>query len=210
MITFDQIKPIVIYLSDDDKWKDRTERAEKHFEENGIDNILWVNGVHGEAFGVGATRPYQRDVPDTDWKLEPRTVGCYLSAYMVFNIALSHPEWKYIMYLEDDTRFHEGWKYRAHNALANVPQDFDWLFLSHCCTEGKAAENISGEVYELKYPQAGHVSIIATKCIPKIIKECRNACIPFDIHLHDGVFNELKVYTMLPRLAEQENTFLPA
>ena len=79
----------------------------------------------------------------------------------------------------------------------------------HCCTEGRETTHIKGEIHEVKYPLAGHVSIINTRCLPFIVENLRNACIPSDVHSFDEIFPHLKVYTLLPRLAEQESTHLP-
>ena len=209
MLNIDNIPILSIDLPDAQEWQDRIGLSKLYFESQGINNIYWITGIHGEAFGIKAARPYQRDVPDTDWHLEPRTVGGYLSAYMLFSIAYSHSEWSHFIYLEDDIRFHEGWKERLTNALNDVPEDFDWLFLSHCCTEGRETKHIKGEVFEVKYPMAGGFSIVARKALPTIINGLRDACTPTDITLFDRVFKDLKVYTLLPRLAEQDKTFLP-
>lgn len=207
-IKLSDIQPICIALYDDEKWQNRLIEAKEYFSSQGL-SPYYVNGIHAEKFGVTSSRPYDRDLPGSDWCLEPRTVGGYLSAYMVFNIAISHPEWEYILYIEDDTRFHDGWIHRAEQALKDVPNDFDWLFLSHCCTEGRETTHINSEIHLVKYPQAGHVSIIAKKALPILIESCRDACKPMDVHLFDEVFDKLKVYTLLPRLAEQKNTILP-
>lgn len=208
MISLSDIQPICIALYDDEKWQNRLSEAKEHFALHGL-NPYYINGIHAEVFGVGATRPYLRDNPEQNWHLEPRTVGCNLSAYMAYCVAASHPEWEYVMYLEDDTRFHDGWKERAEQALKDVPEDFDYLFLSHCCTEGRETNHIKGEIYEVKYPQAGHVSILSQRGLQTLIKNCRDACVPFDVLLFDNGFKDLKVYTLLPRLAEQNNTHLP-
>lgn len=208
MITLSDIKPICIELNDEEKWVNRLTQAKEYFLSKGLD-VYYVNGFHAERFGVTASRPYLRDAPDANWHLEQRTVGCNLSAYLVFSIAASHPEWEYIMYLEDDTRFHDDWKERFEQAMKDVPEDFDWLFLSHCCTEGRQTKHIKGQIYEVKYPQAGHCCIISQRAINSILKTCRDSCTPFDVLLFDKGFEGLNVYTLMPRLAEQVDTHLP-
>lgn len=203
------IQPICIYLPDTEKWVERKVEAEKYFAEQGIDDIYWVNGIYAEGFGVEAARPYQRDVPDTDWRLPCKTVGNYLSLYMVYNIALSHPEWEYIFFIEDDARFVEDWEEKLMDVLEDIPEDFDFLFVGNCCSEGRPTTHIEGDLYEVKYPLCGHASIIAHKALPKLIEGCRDACIPMDVNLFDKVFKDLKVYTILPSLAVQKDTYLP-
>jgi hypothetical protein len=200
-----EIQPISIYLPE---WDDRINKSIEYFDSQDL-KPYWITGIHAENFGIEASRPYQRDVPDTDWRLEPRTVGGYLSGYMLLNVAWSHPEWKHIMMVEEDCRFIDGWRDKLEQALKDVPEDFDMLYVGSCCTEGRETQKIAGDVYEVKWPLCGHCIIIARKALPILLNGLRNSCIPFDIHLFDEVHPKLKVYTILPRLAFQENTYLP-
>lgn len=209
MITLSDIQPISISLSEDEKWIERIRAGKEYFASEGIDNIYWVDGIHAEKFGVTASRPYLRDNPEQNWFLEQRTVGGYLSGYMIWNICLSHPEWKYILLLEDDARFIDGWKEKLNQALIDVPEDFDILHLGPCCTEGREQTHIKGDVYEVKYPLCGHAMIIAHKAMRTLIDGCKDACIPMDVHLFDSVYEKLKVYSTLPRLANQIQTEFP-
>lgn len=208
-INLSDIKVVSVYLPDEEKWIDRKNDAIAYFDSVGLKDILWVCGIHAEKFGVKASRPYRRDIPNTDYTVEPRTVGGYLSWYMVFNIILSHPEWEYFMILEDDTRFNDNWQDSLKKGLENVPEDFDMLVASHCCTDGREVNHIKGNVYEVKYPLACHCTIVNSKCLPLIISKMRNACIPSDIHFFDEINQYLKLYTILPRIAEQHDTYLP-
>lgn len=211
-----EIQCISIYLPEitpasekkpEKNWPKACLEADEYFKSHGIE-ILWTWGINGEKFGIEASRPYQRDVPDTDWKLEPRTVSGYLSGYQILNVAKSHPEWKYIAILEEDCRLVENWRERLEQALKDV-DDFDMLYLGSCCTEGRPTEHIKGEVYEVKYPLCFHFTIINTRCLIVLMSLLRDACKPWDIHLFDDVNPRLKVRTILPRLANQLVTELP-
>lgn len=206
------IKPISIYLPDEQKWVDRHARAVEYFSEHGIKDVLWLCGIHAENFGVKASRPYARDPQniETGWTIEPRTVGNFLSWYMAWNVMIHKPEIKYWLIVEDDLLLNNDWMTRAEQALQDVPKDFDYLMLSHCCARGRPTTHVKGEIYEVKYPQAGHVAVLASKALQKIIDKCRDACVPMDVNLFDFVLPELKTYTLLPRLANQVDTFMPA
>lgn len=211
MISLSDIKPVCLHLAVDDYWKQRMFLGAQHFEEEGLENIMWVQAIHAERFGVEAARVYDRDPQniETGWRVPQRTVGNFLSWYTAFVVMKSHPEIDYWLITEDDTRMRDGWRARAEQALKDVPEDFDFLLLSHCCTEGKETTHIKGEVYEVKYPQAGHISIIAKKALPIILDNATNASYPMDVCFHDFVFPKLKVYTVLPRLADQVDTVMP-
>lgn len=210
-----KIQPMSIMLFETDKdkegndrnWGERCIESANYFREQGID-IYWTYGIHGEGFGIEASRPYQRDVPNTDWRLEPRTVAGYLSGYQILNVALSHPEWEYFAIIEEDCRLVENWRERLTQALEDV-DDFDMLYVGSCCTEGRPKTHIKGEVYEVKFPLCGHFTIINRRCLPVLLAGMRNCCIPFDIHLFDNIMDQLKVRTILPRIANQPKTYLP-
>lgn len=208
MIRFEDIQPVAIKLFEGE-WVNWCNEADVYFKSIGIENVYWINGVHAEKFGVKASRPYLRDNPEQNWYLEQRTVGGYLSGYLTFELCRSHTEWKYILFLEEDAIFIDGWKEIFLQALKDVPEDFDFLFLGSCCTEGRESIHIKGNVYHVKYPMCGHAYLIAQKAFPLLVENCRDACIPFDVHLFDGLFDKLKVYTILPRLANQHDTELP-
>lgn len=211
------IKPISIYLpevTEEDEenyarnWPERCNQANEYFKSQGLD-VFWTYGIHAAKFGIKPARPYLRDNPEQNWHVAQRTMGGYLSGYQILNVAYSHPEWETILILEDDCRFIDGWKERLEQALLDVPADFDFLFLGACCTEGRPTEHIKGDVYEVKYPLCGHANIIAKKAIPTLLNRMRDCCVNFDIHLFDEGFKDLKVYTILPRLANQPGTEIP-
>lgn len=201
------VQPISIRL-EGNRWDERVKRGDEYFKSQGIHDVYWVFGIHADVMGIKASRPYVRDPQniETGETVKTKTVGSYLSLYMIYNIALSHPEWEYILILEDDARFVEGWMDKLNQALIDVPSDFDWLFIGSCCTEGRDSKHIGGNVYEVKYPLCGHASLVARKALPHIIETSQHADYPMDVSLFDFTFDKLKVYTILPRLAEQENT----
>jgi GR25 family glycosyltransferase involved in LPS biosynthesis/cephalosporin hydroxylase len=209
-LTLSDLKPISIRL-EGERWDKRMAEANKYFASQGIKDVLWVRGVHAEEFGIKASRPYVRDPQniETGETVKQKTVGSYISHYMIYNIALSHPEWEYIFIVEDDCRFVEGWKEKLEQDLKDVPEDFDWLFVGSCCTEGRETTHIKGDIYEVKYPLCGHCSIISRKALKHIIETTCRADWPLDVSLFDFTFDKLKVYTILPRLAIQANTPLP-
>jgi len=218
MMTFNEIPKLCIELTAGgestnaakfENWDVRIAESKKYFESVNVQNIHWLMGVNGSEFGVQSARPYLRDNPEQNWHLGSATVGCNLSFYMTLVVASSLPEWNHFIYLEDDTRFHDGFDARINNALNDVPDDFDVLFLSHCCTAGRDTRHVRGEIYDVRYPLAGHCVVFAKKALPILIAECRDVCTPADVLLFDKVLSKLKTFTLLPRVAEQYKTDLP-
>jgi len=83
----------------------------------------------------------------------------------------------------------------------------------------KEPVHVKGDVYEYPYrgeekwnfyPQCGHAYIIAQKAMQTLIDTQRDVASPVDVSLIKYAFPKLKVYAILPRLADQgEKTHLP-
>ena len=60
--------------------------------------------------------------------------------YMVYNIMLRNKEYDYFLFLEDDSRFKDGWKKIVEDALTDIPKDFDFLLSVHVAQKEKGGE----------------------------------------------------------------------
>lgn len=212
MIQLSDIKPIALWLPDTQEWMDQRANTEKYFAAVGLDNVYWLAGIHAFKFGIQGTHTYLLDGrPEEQFKIGDKKVGGFLSQYVVYNVMNVMPE-SHFMFLEGDCKFVDGWKEKLNQALLDVPQDFDFLFVGSCCAADKEPVHVKGDVYEFPYrgeanwqmyPQCGHCYIVAKKCVPFLIQTQRDAGNPADISLIKYAFPSLKVYAILPRLADQ-------
>ncbi len=203
------IKPILIYLPDTDQWLGRWEKGKKHFADVGIEGIHSMPGVHGQKWGLATTHIYLVDnKPEEKFNIGPGRVAGNLSQYMTWLLMDALPYTHYLS-LEDDARFVPDWKPRLEQVLKDIPPDFDFLFVGSCCAQG-GANHVKGELFEYKgdYPQCGHALIVAKKCVPFLIASNRDSRNPADVSIKINSFPHLKVYGILPRLADQEDTYL--
>ena len=205
------IQPILLFLPDTPYWANRWKEGKQHFVDSGITDLIEVPGVYGEGFGIDGTHEYNLDNPTGHHKIGVGYTAGFLSMYVMYNVANVLPN-AHFMFLEDDTRFNEGWLEKLNTELKNIPKDFDFLFVGSCCTQGKPKEHIRGDVYKFNgphYPMGGNCYIVAKKALPYIIATQRDAYAPSDISLGLHTFPQLKVYAILPRLCEQLNNNLP-
>lgn len=201
------IKPLFLYLPEPE-FAERMQAGLDYFKEQGIENIHQVWGVHAEKFGVIGIHPYKGDNPNNKEYQRGKTIGSYLSHYILYNVCNALPD-EYFLILEDDARFVDGWKEKLTQALKDVPDDFDALFIGSCCCGGQPTTHIKGEVFEVKYPLCGHAYIVAKKAISHFLKTQRDTDMPVDINLVHRTFPQLKIYTVLPRIVDQGKTPLP-
>lgn len=205
------VQPIMLYLPDTPYWVNRWKAGKEHFEKNGITGMIEVAGVYGEGFGIDGTHEYNLDNPTGHHKIGVGYTAGFLSMYVMYNVANVLPN-THFLFLEDDTRFNEGWLEKLNQEIQNVPADFDFLFIGSCCTGGKPKHHILGDVYKFNapyYPMGGNCYIVAKKALPHFIATQRDAYAPADINLCLHTFPALQVYAILPRLCEQENNKLP-
>ena len=213
-----EIKPLLLYLPDEQVWVDRWNACKQHLEEQGITDYYSVAGIHGEKFGIAGTHYFELDNPGGKHMIGQKYTASFLSQYVMYSVA-NAMDYTHYLFIEDDTRFTEGWREKLQICLDLIPEDFDFLFVGSCCTEGKLKIDIGSGLYKYpqtngypaRYPMGGNCYIISKKCLNHIIATQRDAYAPADINLAMHSFSEMEVYAILPRLVEQlGNEKLPA
>jgi len=206
------IQPIMLYLPDTDKWRQRAIDGEKHFNEQGITDIIKIAGIYGEGFGIVGTHLYEYDNPGGGHQIGVANTALCLSMQIVYNVENNLPN-SHFLFLEDDSRFKEGWRKMVEEALEDIPDDFDFLFVGSCCAKGRGGIRVGRNLYHYPtrpqsyapYPLCGNAYIVAKKAIPTILETQRSAYVNVDINLAVNTFPKLKVYAILPRPVEQFN-----
>jgi hypothetical protein len=186
----------------------REAAARKHFADCGIE-AEFVYGFHAGTCGLRTVNEYNVDHPNEHYNIGPHGVGIWTSMIMMYQIMNQLPD-EHIFLLEHDAQFDADWKPRFDQAMKDVPPNFDFLFMGHCCVAGDPFKRrVQGQVWEVKRPFCNHACVIAKKCLPFVIKTLKEKCwAPVDIQLLSEVFPTLNVYAVVPRLAGQFDTHL--
>lgn len=185
----------------------RRERAERHFAENQVGHVNYIEGVNGPKFGLETKFPYEVDAPGSGFNMGPRCVGIWLSHWIAWQIACQLPS-HHAMILEDDAKFDPNWKERTNLALLDVPADFDWLFIGSCCSARPGNTLIKGEVWDVRYPMCFQAYIISKKGAALLLGTQRKVYAPIDISTTFHSFSLMKVYTLLPTAVFQFDTVI--
>lgn len=180
---------------------ERTQRAREHFADIGLD-VHFIQGIHAKTFGLLTSHTYDHDHPSEGYHIPSKHVGLCLSHYIAWSICAAMPD-DMFMILEDDALFEPSWKDRTEKALADVPQDWDMLFIGSCNCADKPQIHTSGDVFEVKWPQCTHATIITKKGIQTLLETQRDVFAPIDLALIHRSFERMKVYTVLPRIVNQ-------
>lgn len=180
---------------------ERTARVKSHFAERGVD-ATYIDGVHGRSFGLLTAHPYERDHPGSGYVVGYKHVGLCLSHYCAW-VAASCLGDEFVMVTEDDCRFPDDWKPRLAAALVDTPNNADMLFIGSCNCADKPTEPVAGQVFDVRYPMCTHAYIVWKRALPMLLETQRRIYCPIDIALILHSFPMMKVYTVLPRIADQ-------
>lgn len=189
---------------------EKTAQIQAHFKQVGVEAENF-HGISANLSGLETTHVYERDNPGSGWRIGAKPVATWMSFYMLWSAMQYMPE-DYFMTLEYDAKFHHDWRYRTEKALQDVPPDFDLLLLGSCnCNprgQNPPKKRVKGEVWDVRWPVCGHATIVAKKALKVMLETQRKVYAPLDISLMLHTFDHLKVYTVLPRICSQFDTFL--
>ena len=180
-----------------------TPRAQVHFAERGLAPQIF-HGIDAAKLGIQPMFPFDDERPGP----VAERVGCWLSHRLVWSACLLLPDDEFFI-LEDDARFTLDWRARLETARQHLPADWDVLFAGSGWTAKKRARRVSGQLYEFefvgKYPLCPHAVVVRRKALPVLIETMDYAGIriPIDIALGLYAFPKLKVFGILPRIADQ-------
>lgn len=189
----------------------RAERARAHFESRRLYNVQFVHGINAAQAGLSTSHPYEVDNPGSGFNVGPKHVGIWLGHYIAWSVMLHQPD-SHCLLLEDDVELCPDFREQFDTAMRDVPSDFDLLYLGSCACKGHPSTHVRGAVWDVRYPQCNHAIVYAKKALPLLMRIMRQKCYgPVDCCMVLDVFRpnpDLKIYTVLPRLAEQRDTFL--
>lgn len=185
----------------------RTAFIQRHFAERGIEAEEF-NCFSAVESGLKTVHPYEFDAPGSGWNIGPKGVCMWLSQYMLWSAMNVCPDTHFLQ-LEYDSKFEPDWRERTEAALRDAPPDFDMLYIGSCCAgDAKHKVQVKGEVWDVRWPLCSHAIIIAKKALPTLLRTQRKVYAPIDISLTFHAFGHLKIYTVLPRIADQWDTVL--
>jgi len=134
-------------------------------------------------------------------------VAC-LSHYMCWKV-LEYIEGDYWWVLEDDATLDAEWRGRWESSMEHLPDDWDIVFLGSCCAAGRGHRHVGGNLFDVRYPMCGHALMIRRKALPTLLEIHQKIWAPLDIAMKYDSLPRLRVYTILPRIFYQRDSFIP-
>lgn len=208
------MRAVGVTLTDRKYGKMRTheEHSRTHFAERGLD-VQWYYGIHAARIKINAvvaSAVMLPTDPDQTRSIGMMATGCWLSHRALWAALLLLPDDSFLI-IEDDARFEPNWRERFNAALHDVPDDWDMLFIGSCCTAQQPRRLVKGEIYEGARPQCTHAYCVRRKALLPLceLADDVGVCVPVDAMLVFHATSRLRIYTVLPRIADQYATILP-
>ena len=186
---------------------ERMERSRAHFAQAGLTDVEFFTGINARVAGLATSHAYEIDNPGSGWRIGEKGTGCWLSFYMMWASVARMPDDAYLI-LEDDAQLCDGFMDKWAQAMRDVPSDYDFLFLGHCCMKDKPKRHVAGDIYESKGMMCGHAYVLRRSTVTFLLQKIRKCWAPLDIQLAHEVFPLVKVYAVMPRIVSQFNTDL--
>jgi len=190
------------------EYPDKIEKAKAHFAERGLTDVSFFWGINAPVAGLATWHPYEVDHPGSGFRMGAKPTGCWLSHYMLWNAMTRMTDDAYLV-LEDDAQLEEGFMDKWAQAMRDVPSDYSFLHLGHCCLAGRARQHVVGDVWETKEQMCTHAYVIRRGTVPLVLKTLRKCWAPIDIQLAREVFPLVKSYAVVPRIVSQFDTNIP-
>jgi GR25 family glycosyltransferase involved in LPS biosynthesis len=182
---------------------DKTRAIGTHLSEQG-EGWTKVRGVNACKMGLHTLNPYVMDGPDIEPRIvEQKHVGLHLSHYFCWSL-MQHQGHDEMTIMEDDCRLLAGWRDQYQHARRCLPNDWDILLLGSAHASHRNKQRVDGPVYSCWYPLTTHCYIVNRKALPILIETQEMIFAPIDLALTYRSYPKLTVYTVLPRLAEQD------
>lgn len=185
--------------------KDKLERELQHLAERGIRAEPFY-GLDHLVFKLNTVDTF--DIDRKGDHIGITHVCAHMTHYLCWKV-LSYLPGDAFWVLEYDAAFTTDWRLRFNQAMSHAPDDWDIVFLGSCCTEGRPARHFGGGLWEVKWPLCGHAMMIRKKALPVLLEAHQKVWAPLDIALYHDSLPKLKVFTILPRLADQFDTLIP-
>lgn len=177
----------------------------QHLDEQGI---KWerFDGLDNQKCRLNSKETF--DLDRAGERLEAKHVAATLTHFLCWKVCSYLPEDSFWI-LEFDVRMADGWREQYEKAMSVMPEDWQVIFLGSCCCKGRETKHISENVYEVHWPLCGHAIQVRQSALPTLLDVHQRINMPLDISLFYNSLPKLRVYTILPSIIGQHNTFLP-
>jgi len=182
-----------IYCINLDERKDRMVETAKHF----TTHNLWVErvpGINGSSMNL--------DFPPA---IKEGAVGCALSQLFTLKMA-KQINAKSFLLLEDDIEFDPELNSKFSKYYAEVPNDWDMLYLGGQHFHGMNLTQVTEHIYRCEYTLSAHSVAFKYTVYDRFINKLVDITKPCDVHYAQS-HREINAYVIVPHLTWQRNSY---
>lgn len=182
-----------IYCVNLDRRTDRWNYAKELFLKNNL-QVDRISGIDGSLLKMS--------VPDFGNK---GSIGFSLSQLFTIKLAKQN-NLKNFLLLEDDVVFDESINCEFFNIAAEIPSDWDMLYLGGQHFHGINLKQITGNVYKCEYTLTTHSVAFKNTVYDYFIDKILDLSKPADVHYAES-HKEINAYVIIPHLTWQKSCY---
>ena len=201
--------PIIVSFWDQDKQKLR--ETEDHLREQEVESWSYFFGYPGRGLRLRKLEGEKYYGSPDD--MLGAAIGQNLTHWHLWaSLKMSaerYPSVNYWNIMEDDVRLTPGWREKYNDVREDIPDDWDIIFFGSGYTTEHKLEPIGGSIYK----GAGlclHWYCVRQKALDILLETNKFIRTRADIQMLKESYKHLHCYTVLPRLANQHQTDIPA
>jgi GR25 family glycosyltransferase involved in LPS biosynthesis len=177
-----------------------------HLKSHGVEPSIWWGFNNKTEWALETLHTYDVDNPGTGYRLSRSVIGCALGHWTLWKALDYLGQEDYYHIMEADVRLRLVWKSELESALKDLPEDWDLLYPGSCCAEA-GASHYKNNLF-ITEPLCNHWYVVRHKALKTLIEDNSKAEGPLDVQMRHVSFKKLKVFTILPRIADQHNNDL--
>lgn len=190
---------------------DRRDHILKEFARQNIP-FKFFDAFDGSQIKVSSSNPYLYDHPYEEWKrnggtLEDFMVGPGINALSLTHMAILKMmlanEWKEILVFEDDTVLLDDFLNKFETIHAALPKDYNFCWLSHCCTTTKYCFNEQAGLW--KGRPLCTSAMLVSESGARLVEEKAILGEPYDCFLYHFCQPPEGVFIAEPQICDQES-----
>jgi GR25 family glycosyltransferase involved in LPS biosynthesis len=172
---------------------DRWEEVKKKFAKHSF-NVERVPAIDGTKMNL--------DFPP---EIKEGAVGCSLSQLFCIKYAKQLKLNNFLL-LEDDIEFDDNVNELFNQYIAEVPSDWDMLYLGGQHFHGMNLQQISEHVYKCEYTLSTHSVALNSTVFDRFTDKLIDITKPCDVHYAES-HSEINAYVIIPHLTWQGNSY---
>jgi len=198
-VDFENTPTFIVSKPDGEKEK----RCIRYMKSFGIDAVP-MYGFRSHNCGISTDYYHTREKE----KAKCKTIVAGLSHFSVWSaikwmVESKVTDHRTFLIVEDDVELCEGFKEKLMATIQNLPSDWQFVFVGHCCLDTKTLMVREGVAHTPDPPMCTHAYMVRKTAVKHLIATNELMYAPIDIQLKKRTLPTISHYSLVPPLATQ-------